>query len=114
MYCRGLGFHVAGSFENHNGFDGVMLGLEGSNYHLEFTCFRSHPVAASPTAEDLLVFYLPDAADWQAACDRMLAVGFEQAPSFNPYWVVHGRTFRDPDGYRIVLQQDKWREGEKA
>ncbi|HXV09340.1 MAG TPA: hypothetical protein VD839_00910, partial [Burkholderiales bacterium] len=46
--------------------------------------------------------------------DRMLAVGFEQAPSFNPYWVVHGRTFRDPDGYRIVLQQDKWREGEKA
>ena len=114
MYCRGLGFHVAGSFANHDGFDGVMLGLEGSNYHIEFTWFRPHPVAALPTAEDLLVFYLPAAADWQAACERMLAAGFEQVASFNPYWEVRGRTFRDPDGYRVVLQQDEWREGEKA
>lgn len=108
MYCHGLGLRVVGSFENHDGFDGVMLGLEGSNYHFEFTHRRAHPVAATPSPEDLVVFYLPAAAEWHAAFDRMLAAGFEPVMSFNPYWEVRGQTFRDPDGYRIVLQQERW------
>jgi len=114
MYCRGLGLRVVGSFENHAGFDGVMLSLEGSNCHFEFTRCRSHPVAPAPTPEDLLVFYMSVATDWIAACDRMVAAGFEQVTSFNPYWEVHGRTFRDPDGYRIVLQQEAWSTLEQA
>lgn len=108
MYCRGLGLHVMGGFQNHDGFDGVMLGLEGLNYHFEFTRCRTHPVAPAPTPEDLLVFYLPAGADWNAACDRMRTAGFEQARSFNPYWEMRGHTFKDQDGYRIVLQQDEW------
>jgi hypothetical protein len=114
MYCRGLGLRVLGGFENHDGFDGVMLGLGGSNCHFEFTRCHTHPVAPAPTSEDLLVFYLPSPADWKTACERMLAAGFEQVPSFNPYWEARGRTFVDQDGYRIVLQQDEWREAEKA
>ena len=107
MYCRGLGLHVMGSFQNHDGFDGVMLGLEGLNYHFEFTHCRTHPVAPAPTPEDLLVFYLPAGTDWNAACARMRTAGFEQTRSFNPFWEVRGHTFRDPDGYRIVLQQNE-------
>ena len=114
MYCRGLGFHVLGGFENHDGFDGIMLGIEGSNYHFEFTQCRTHPVAAAPTPEDLVVLYLPAAAKWRAACARMLVAGFEQVTSFNPYWELRGRTFKDPDGYRIVLQHEEWNELEKA
>jgi hypothetical protein len=97
-----------GGFENHDGFDGVMLGHEGSNYHFEFTRCRAHPVAAAPTPEDLIVLYMPAAAEWHAACDRMLAAGFELVASFNPYWEIRGQTFKDPDGYRIVLQQEEW------
>jgi hypothetical protein len=104
MYCRGLGLRVIGSFLDHEGFDGVMLGLAGSSCHFEFTHCRSHPVAPSPTPEDLVVFYLPDEAEWQTACRSVLAAGFRQVPSFNPYWDAHGRTFEDADGYRIVLQ----------
>jgi len=113
MYRRGLGLQVVGSFENHDGFDGVMLGFEGSNYHFEFTHCRTQPVAAAPTPEDLVVLYLPAAAEWQAACDSMLVAGFEQVASFNPYWEIRGRTFRDPDGYHIVLQQEEWNRIEK-
>lgn len=36
MYCRGLGLRVMGHFENHEGFDGVMLGFADSSYHFEF------------------------------------------------------------------------------
>ena len=42
MYCRGLGLRVIGSFENHDGFDGIMLGVAGANYHFEFTHSRQH------------------------------------------------------------------------
>lgn len=108
MYCHGLGLRVVGGFEDHDGFDGVMLGVEGSNYHFEFTHCRTHPVAPAPTPEDLVVFYVPAESEWQAACASMLAAGFQQVTSFNPYWEARGRTFQDPDGYRIVLQQEGW------
>lgn len=108
MYCRGLGLRVIGSFDDHEGFDGVMLGVRGSSYHFEFTRCRNHPVAPSPTPEDLVVLYIPAEAEWKARCASMLAAGFKQVPSFNPYWDISGRTYEDPDGYRIVLQQAKW------
>ena len=68
MYCRGLGLRVVDSFEDHEGFDGVMLGFEGAGYHFEFTYCRAHPVAPAPTAEDLVVLYIPDAGQWQRLC----------------------------------------------
>jgi hypothetical protein len=112
MYCEGLGLRVLGEFEDHDGFDGVMVGREGSDHHLEFTRCRAHPVAPAPTTEDLLVFYLPDSSEWNAAHHRMLAAGFEPVASHNPYWERQGRTYEDPDGYRIVLQRAQWRHAE--
>jgi hypothetical protein len=114
MYCRVLGLHVVGSFENHEGFDGVMLGVEGSSYHFEFTHCRTRPVAPTPTPEDLVVLYIPAIAEWHSACSSMLAAGFQQVRAFNPYWEARGRTFEDPDGYRIVLQQAEWSNVEKV
>ncbi len=108
LYCRALGWRVLGGFEDHEGFDGVMVGPPGGAFHLELTRHRGHPVAPAPTAEDLLVLYLPDRADWAAACERALAAGFSQVPSFNPYWDRQGRSFADPDGYRLVLQNAAW------
>ncbi len=112
MYRRGLGLRELGRFEDHDGFDGVMLGHAGGAWHVELTCRRGHPIVPSPTPEDLLVFYVPERAEWQAARERMLAAGFREVASFNPYWDVSGRTFEDTDGYRIVLQRDQWRNAE--
>ncbi|WP_221419871.1 VOC family protein [Novosphingobium chloroacetimidivorans] len=56
----------------------------------------------------MLVFYLPSAEEWQAAVDRMEAAGFSPVPAFNVYWDRQGRTFEDPDGYRIVIQNAAW------
>jgi hypothetical protein len=58
--------------------------------------------------EDLAVFYVPDVTAWQEGCEAMLAAGFKQVQSFNPYWEVRGRTFVDADGYRVVLQNSAW------
>jgi catechol 2,3-dioxygenase-like lactoylglutathione lyase family enzyme len=111
MYRAGLDLVELGRFADHDGFDGVMLGLPGSRWHLEFTACRHHPVAPAPTAEDLLVFYLPDEAAWRDGCARLRAAGFAEVEPFNPYWGVRGRSFACLDGYRTVLQHSDWPEG---
>ena len=108
MYCRGLGLRVVGSFEDHDGFDGLMLGMAGASYHIEFTYCRAHPVVPTPSREDLTVFYLPSSPQWYDACNKMRAAGFKQVVSLNPYWDVRGHTYEDQDGYRIVLQNTEW------
>ena len=111
FYRDGLGFEVIASFTDHAGFDGVMLGHAGGAYHLEFTHQRGHSVGRAPTAEDLLVFYLPDRIEWEQAVQRMIDRGYSPTASYNPYWDVNGKTFEDSDGYRIVLQNTAWRLG---
>jgi catechol 2,3-dioxygenase-like lactoylglutathione lyase family enzyme len=108
FYIDGLGLDLLYRFEDHDGFDGVMVGKAGAPYHLEFTRAAVHSAGRAPSEDNLLVFYLPDAIAWQAAVDRMKAAGFTPVPSFNPYWDRDGITFEDPDGYRIVLQQAAW------
>jgi hypothetical protein len=108
MYCQGLTLQVLASFQDHEGFDGVMVGAPGADYHLEFTRHRRHPLSPSPTAEDLLVIYYPRESEWWVACAAVAAAGFQVVSSCNPYWDVRGRTYADPDGYRLVLQQDTW------
>ena len=108
FYQDGLGLSQLAAFTAHNGFDGVMLGHPRAPYHLELTHQPGHRVGRAPTADNLLVFYLPEADEWQRAVQRMVAAGFAAVPSYNPYWDENGRTFEDPDGYRVVLQQAAW------
>ncbi|MFO1351047.1 MAG: VOC family protein [Gammaproteobacteria bacterium] len=109
IYCKGLGLQEIGRFEDHQGFDGVMIGNPGLSYHFEFTYCRAHPIRPAPTPEDLIVIYLPEPSEWQKVCSRMLEAGFGEERPFNPYWQQRGRMFKDHDGYRIVVEQAAWR-----
>lgn len=108
MYCQGLALRVLADFRDHAGFDGVMVGSDEADYHLEFTQNRLHPVVPRPTPEDLLVFYYSHESEWRLACRKMETAGFVAVTSTNPYWDAHGRTYQDSDGYRVVLQQESW------
>ena len=108
FYCAGLGLQQLAAFTALNGFDGLMLGHPQAPYHLEFTHQPGHVVGRAPTADNLLVFYLPNAVEWRAAVQRMEAAGYPPVPSYNLYWDQNGRTFEDPDGYRVVLQHAAW------
>ena len=108
FYVEGLGFEKLAAFEDHAGFDGVVLGSPRAPYHLEFTRQRGRASGATPDPETLLVFYLPNEAEWRAAAEQLRAFGAEVVPSHNPYWDHAGLTFEDPDGFRIVLQNAAW------
>ncbi|WP_322414666.1 VOC family protein [Mesorhizobium huakuii] len=108
FYRDGLGLQELFRFSDHDGFDGVMLGQPGDAYHFEFTHAHGHDAGRAPTADNLVVFYIPDRDAWQAAIQRMKSQGYTTVPSFNPYWDRQGVTFEDCDGYRVVLQNADW------
>lgn len=108
FYTKGLGLEILYKFQDREGFDGVMLGFPDAAYHLEFTSHRGHSVGRAPTEDNLLVFYFPNRAEWLEAIAQLKKAGYEPVPSYNPYWDKNGLAFADPDGYRVVLQNDAW------
>jgi catechol 2,3-dioxygenase-like lactoylglutathione lyase family enzyme len=104
FYCDGLGFKELLRFEQHAGFDGVMLGHPGAPYHLEFTSAHGASAGRAPCKDHLLVFYLPEETDWTEAIARFKRAGY--SPVVSPYWEKLDATFEDPDGYRVVLPRE--------
>jgi hypothetical protein len=84
-------------------------GIREHSRPMDFTCCSIHPIAASPTPEDLAVIYIPDGAEWERVTASMVAAAFTAVTSFDPYRDVRGRTFEDADGYRVVLQNAGWK-----
>jgi catechol 2,3-dioxygenase-like lactoylglutathione lyase family enzyme len=104
FYSEGLGLEVVGSFAGHAGYTGVMLGLPGREYHLEFTEHEDAQADYPPPSRDnLLVFYIPDRAAVERLAARLEAMGYPPVPPENPYWNERGVTVEDPDGWRVVL-----------
>lgn len=48
MYCAGLGLQELGSFTDHEGFSGIMIGLADAGWHLEFTIAATIPSLPRP------------------------------------------------------------------
>jgi len=108
FYQDGLAMVVLSRLEDHDEFDGVMLGHLNAEWHLEFTRQHEHAAGCAPTQDYLLVFYLPDRTRWEHGIQRMRDLGRVPVPSCNPFWDCVGTTFEDPDGYRVVLQNASW------
>ncbi len=109
FYRDGIGLAEVGGFGGlgHAGYDGVMLGLPGVAYHLEFTQHQGGSPGPAPTRDNLLVFYVPDQSEADTICERLQAMGYPPVEPENPYWAGYGTTFADPDGWRIVIQRTK-------
>jgi catechol 2,3-dioxygenase-like lactoylglutathione lyase family enzyme len=104
FYTEGIGLQVIGGFEKHNGYDGLMIGLPGLGYHLEFTQHRHGSPCPAPSRDNLLVLYIPDKAAIDTIVERLGAMGYHPTEPENPYWAVKGVTIPDPDGWGVVLQ----------
>lgn len=103
FYRDGLGLPVVASFADHDGYDGVMLGLPGTTYHLEFTQRRGMSPGDAPSGDNLLVLYVPDLSHAERLRSRLERLGHRPVEPENPYWRDKSLTFEDPDGWRVVL-----------
>lgn len=107
FYRDGLGLEIIGEFENHAGYSGVMFGLPGHDYHLEFTSHVDGSSCPAPTKDNLLVFYIPNREAIRGLTERLNSLGYPEVPPENPYWEKQGVTFEDPDGWRVVLMNSR-------
>jgi catechol 2,3-dioxygenase-like lactoylglutathione lyase family enzyme len=104
FYRDALGLEVLAEFHDHDGYEGVVIGLPDRSVQLELTRRAGAPAPPEPTAEHQLVFYLGDAAALSRAESRLRAHGILPVPPENPYWTQRGATaFTDPDGWVVIL-----------
>jgi catechol 2,3-dioxygenase-like lactoylglutathione lyase family enzyme len=104
FYADDLGLPELGRFQDHAGYDGVILGLPGAEYHLEFTAHADGTPDRVATPENLLVFYFATEAHLYEAVERLGQAGHSPVALENPYWAGNGGiAFDDPDGWRVVF-----------
>ena len=94
FYRDGLGLIEIDRFDDHDGYSGVMFGLPGANYHLEFTTHADGSPGAAPSRENLIVLYFGSSAEAAAVAKRLAALGHDPVMAENPYWEQSGGDHR--------------------
>ncbi|MGB0887246.1 MAG: VOC family protein [Vicingaceae bacterium] len=102
FYHTILGLDILGSFEKHDDYDGVFLGLENENWHLEFTVSNNKP-NHTPDKDDLIVFYSESKNHFNEIITSLKNENINPIKSQNPYWNKTGITILDPDNFRVVI-----------
>lgn len=106
FYTQVLNFDILGSFENHNGYNGIFLGKQNENWHLEFTETKELS-KFSFGEDDILVFYPENKKEYQEILNRISESGIQFIEAKNIYWNENGKMFLDPDGYRVIISSLK-------
>ena len=108
FYIAILGFELLGTFENHNGYDGVFIGKSNENWHLEFTKTKE-VISFDFKDDDILVFYPASKTEFDLLVHKLQSHEIEFIKAKNPYWNENGKMILDPDGYRILISDLKIR-----
>jgi catechol 2,3-dioxygenase-like lactoylglutathione lyase family enzyme len=106
-FYRLLELPVVASFEDHDGYSGVVFGLPDASRQLELVHYEGETPA--PTSEDQLVLYLGSGETVTRTAERLRTAGLEPKVAANTYWHRNGAVcFVDPDGYWLILSPDAW------
>lgn len=101
FYTDILGLSVLGSFQDHDDYDGVFLGLKEHDWHLEFTT-SGDEVDHQADEDDLLVFYRSSEEELNAIRKIAVKNNVPFRTSKNPYWRRNGFEIVDPDGFGVI------------
>ena len=108
FYVNLIGLSVLGEFKNHSGYDGVFIGNENLDWHLEFTQ-TVEPADHKFDDDDILVFYPETQIDYDNLLERLNSQNVKRLVSKNPYWRENGLTIQDPDEHTVVISALKIR-----
>lgn len=102
FYTEIVGLEKLGGFENHNNYDGLFLGHNNSNWHLEFTVSTEQPKSKFDE-DDILVFYLNAEIEITRIKNRLIEKNIILEIPKNPYWRENGIMISDPDNFKIIF-----------
>lgn len=106
FYTSVLNFEVLGEFKNHEGYDGVFIGIKGENWHLEFTQNEEKPRSVFDD-DDILVFYPTTKKSYDEILKNLKKFEVPLLEPKNPYWKNKGVCFEDCDHYKLVVSKEK-------
>lgn len=106
FYTTILSLEVLGNFENHNNYDGIFLGKQNLDWHLEFTQ-SDEVVEFNFNEDDILVFYPENLVEYDSLIENINNNNISFIESKNPYWNQNGKMILDPDGFRIIISNLK-------
>ena len=112
FYTNVLGFEIIGEFEGHEGYDGVFIGPEGADWHLEFTTSRQQ-TEHKYDKDDILVFYPATIDEYEEIIYRIKEKNISAVKPRNPYWAKNGIMIADPDGFNVVISSLRARQVKK-
>jgi catechol 2,3-dioxygenase-like lactoylglutathione lyase family enzyme len=99
-FYRLLELPVVASFEDHDGYSGVVFGLPDALRQLELVHYEGETPA--PTSEDQLVLYLGSAETVTRAAERLRTAGLEPQVAANPFWQRNGAVLLRRPGRLLV------------
>lgn len=102
FYTNIVGLQKLGGFEQHSNYDGVFLGLENLDWHLEFTVSPDKPKSTFDE-DDALVFYVASKEELENKRTFLHNKGITLLKPKNPYWEANGIMIEDPDGFNIIF-----------
>jgi catechol 2,3-dioxygenase-like lactoylglutathione lyase family enzyme len=98
-----VGLEILSRFEDHEGYDGVILGNSGGQWEIEVTHHSSGMPLPSPSEEDIIVLYLNRELA-RGITDRLRHAGHPPKEHPNPYWqAMEASAHTDPDGYTVII-----------
>jgi len=106
FYTEILQFEILGGFENHNDYDGVFIGKQNMDWHLEFTK-SNELVGFNFNPDDVLVFYPETLVEYDLLIENISRNNIKFIASKNPYWKDSGKMILDPDGYHVIISNLK-------
>lgn len=106
FYTGVLNFEILGEFENHDSYHGIFLGKKDSKWHLEFTQ-TEEPADHHFDEDDILVLYPLQEKDSLEIMKKIKEFDLKIKTSKNPYWEKNGIMIKDPDGYNIIISNQK-------
>ncbi len=101
FYLDILSLEVLGQFVDHDGYDGIFLGLSTSDWEIELTANGKTPDHHADE-DDLLVFYLSE-EELSEVRSKLLEHNIPVLKPRNPYWQDKGILFSDPDGFVVLV-----------
>ncbi len=98
-----LGLDELSRFEDHAGYDGVMLGLRDASYPLELTQ-RAGIDGPATTKDNLLVLDLRTVSALALVAARFTNSGYQPVQADDRFWAAQDAvTFEDLDGWHLIL-----------
>jgi catechol 2,3-dioxygenase-like lactoylglutathione lyase family enzyme len=114
FYVEGLGGTKTDHFRDHAGYSGDIVQLPDCDVEIELVHGPAMAHSPAPTPEDALVLQAASVSDLSVTARRLARLGHQPVRTENPYWHGRGATWRDPDGYLLILCANGSSEGAGA